>query len=205
MQREDEPQHFHFLKLYGRVSKTAASRFNASRRLRLHNSASLWTISLFSLGLIIVSLLQALAFSLPFSDKAVNLGQVTLSMTVLLISVILTMNNYGVRAEKFHACGLEMSELALKLERVEREDGTVEDYNAFAEAYSEILKRFDNHENVDFMLMKLQKPQHYELPWWYRVVAYGRFSAQFVPYAFLLCLEAVWIYALLSRISFAAA
>lgn len=197
MQRKDEPQNFHFLKLYGRVSKTAASRFNASRRLRLHNAASLWTISLFSLGLIIVSLLQALAFSLPFSDKAVNLGQVTLSMIVLLISVILTMNNYGVRAEKFHMCGLEMSELALKLERVEREDGTIEDYNAFAEEYSEILKRFDNHENVDFMLMKLQKPQHYTLPWWYQVIAYCRFSVQFVPYALLLGLEATWIYALL--------
>ncbi len=201
---DEESPRFHFHKLYGRVSKTAASRFNASRRLRLHNSASLWTISLFSLGLIVISLLQALAFALPFTDKAVNLGQVTLSMIVLLISVILTMNNYGVRAEKLHACGLEMSELALKLERVEREEAPIEDYNAYADAYGSILRRYENHDNIDFMLMKLKKSEFYKLRWWYGLVAYSRFATEFLPYVVLLALESVWINALLSRVTFTA-
>ena len=199
---EPESPLFHFHKLYGRVSKTAASRFNASRRLRIHNAASLWTISLFSLGLILVSLLQALALPLPYSDKLVNLIQVFLSITILVISVILTMNNYGIRAERFHACGLEMSEIALKLERVEREDGTIEDYNAFADEYSEILRRYDNHEQIDFMFMKLQKPQHYSEPRWFSFLVYARFGAQFLPYAVLLLLEALWIVALLSKVPF---
>jgi putative exporter of polyketide antibiotics len=63
-------------KLYGRASKTAASRFNAARRLKQLNQASLWTIALFSLGLIFVSLMQALDFSLPYGDRTVNLVQV---------------------------------------------------------------------------------------------------------------------------------
>src|SRR4051812_39751974 len=83
----------HFKKLYGRVSKTAAARYNATRRLRMHNAASLWTISLFSLGLILVSLLQALALPIPFAPAIVNLVQVFLSITILVISVILTMSN----------------------------------------------------------------------------------------------------------------
>jgi putative exporter of polyketide antibiotics len=78
-------------KLYGRASKTAASRFNAARRLKQQNLASLWTIALFSLGLIFVSLMQALEFSLPYSDRTVNLVEVFFSITILVISVILSM------------------------------------------------------------------------------------------------------------------
>lgn len=199
-----ESNDLHFRKLYGRISKTAASRFNASRRLNLHNNASLWTISLFSLGLILVSLLQSLAFSLPFPDKVVNLGQVTLSIIILVISVILTMKNYGVGAEKFHTCGLEMNELALKLERIENNEAAIDEYNRFTETYSGILKRYDNHENIDFMLMKLQKSEFYKLSKWYRPVTYLRFSMQFLPYAILLSLEILWIYALLSGVRFTA-
>lgn len=199
---DPESPQFHFHKLYGRVSKTAASRFNASRRLRIHNAASLWTISLFSLGLILVSLLQALSLPMPYPDKIVNLVQVFLSITILVISVILTMNNYGIRAERFHACGLEMNEIALRLERVEREDGTIEDYNAFADEYGEILRRYDNHEQIDFMFMKLQKPQHYSEPKWFPPLVYSRFGLQFLPYAILLSLEVTWIFTLLSKVVF---
>lgn len=188
----------HLEKLYDRVSKSAFARFNASRRLGYHNQASLWTISLFSLGLVFVSLLQALAFHLPFPDKLVNLVQVFLSITILVISSIMSMSNYAVRAERFHACGLEMNELALKLERLTEQEGTVDEHNAFANEYGEILRRYENHHNVDYNFVKLQKSEKYNLPWWFPAYVYLRFSFQFWPYAALLGMEFVWIVAIFS-------
>ena len=198
---DQEPHNPHLLKLYERVTKTAAARFNASRRLRQHNAASLWTISLFSLGLIIVSLLQALSFALPFSDKAVNLGQVTLSMIILMISVILTMNNYGLRAEKLHTCGLEMNELALRLERVQQKNSSQDEHSEISHTYSEILRRYDNHDEIDYEMMKLQKPEHYKLPRGFAIITYIHYAQGFLIYVILMFLEVLWIYALLSRVS----
>lgn len=190
---EQEQEELHYLKLYGRVSKTAANRFNAERRLRRHDQASLWTISIFSLILILGSLLQALEFDLPISAKAVNLGQSFLAITILVISVILSKSNYLSRAERFHNCGLELMELALRLERIEKADGTIQKYNAFAAEYAEILKRYENHANIDFMFMKLQKPQHYTLPFWYPPFVHVRYFLQFLPYITLLSLGLAWV------------
>ncbi|MBC7968375.1 MAG: SLATT domain-containing protein [Fuerstia sp.] len=192
----------HLERLYDRVSKTAASRFHASRRLSYHNQVSLWTISFFSLGLVFVSLVQSIGFVLPYPDKTINLVQVFLSITILVISAIMTMSNYAVRAERYHACGLEMNDLALKLERRVEKDGTVDEHNTFANIYGEILKRYENHHSIDFMFMKIQKSERYKLPWWYPGYVHVRFSVQFLPYIALLGMEFVWIFTLISNTSF---
>jgi hypothetical protein len=187
-----------YSKLYGRISKTASNRFYASRRLKAHNTISLWTISLFSLGLILVSLLQALSVPLGLSDKLVNLVQVLLSVAILIISIIVSMSNYGVRSEQFHACGLELNAMALKLERVENQPCDKVTYDELTDAYETVLKRYSNHETIDYLMMKTQKYEFYNLGALKIVVIYIRFFLHFLPYVILLALECLWIYKLLT-------
>ena len=194
----DPPAEPTYNKLYARISKTAAARFYASRRLKAHNTISLWTISFFSLGLILISLLQALSLPLGVSDKLINLVQVFLSVAILIISIIITMSNYGVRGEQFHACGLELSDMALKVERIENEPCNQELYDKLADDYGNVLKRYANHETIDYLLMKTQKYEFYRLGHLDRAWIYTRFSIRFSPYFALLVLELWWIVKLLS-------
>ena len=120
----------------------------------------------------------------------------------MVISSIIAMSNYAVRAERFHACGLEMNELALKLERLTEQDGTIDEHNTFANLYGEILKRYENHHNIDFNFVKLQKSDRYNLSWWFAPYVYFRFSLQFWPYLALLGMEFAWIFTLISQTHF---
>lgn len=113
------------------------------------------------------------------------------------------MSEYGVRAERYHSCGLELNNLSVRLERICLAEGSAAAAPPeFEQEYGQILRRYDNHENVDFMFMKLQKRQHYQLPALYPVVAYARYAAYFVPFVVLLSLEFGWIYALVVGTTF---
>jgi hypothetical protein len=97
-----------------------------------------------------------------------------------------------------------LNNLSLRLERICLSEGPgATPPPEFEQEYGEILRRYDNHENVDFMFMKLQKRQHYDLRPLYPAVAFARYAAYFVPYIVLLCLEFVWIYKLVTGTTFA--
>jgi len=97
--------------LYRKMKKTAKARFNCAKRFQRHQAFSLWSVSLFSAGLIGMTLLSALHIQTRLSPPYFDLVQIMLALLVLVLSLLLSANNYSDRAEKLHRCALELNEL----------------------------------------------------------------------------------------------
>jgi hypothetical protein len=132
------------------ISKTVASRFQASRRLTLHNNLSLFSITLFSILLILVSMVQAVGLKFAISDYVVNIGQLFLSILVLCFSIAITMSDFSLKASKQHDCGMELNELVTYLKNKWDIALSDEEYDDGVKKYYSILAKYENHLDVDF-------------------------------------------------------
>src|SRR5438874_13381109 len=81
--------------LYRKMKKTAKARFNCAKRLANHQTYSLWSVSLFSVGLIGMTLLSALNIPTNLSARYYNLLEIMLALLVLVLSLLLSANNYS--------------------------------------------------------------------------------------------------------------
>lgn len=152
--------------LYRKMKKTAMARFECATRMRRHQKFSLWSISIFSAGLIIFPLLHAFGVPTYISTGWLNVMQVVMALMVLVLSLLISANNVGDKAEKMHKCGLELNALcheALPHCRAELCDVAL--YESFRGRYSQILNVYENHEDLDFdrVQMKLGEvsPKHW--------------------------------------------
>ncbi|CAI8732853.1 SLATT domain-containing protein [Pseudomonas sp. IT-P294] len=132
------------------ISKTVASRFQASRRLTLHNNLSLFSITLFSILLILVSMVQAVGLKFAVSDYVVNIGQLFLSILVLCFSIAITMSDFSLKSSKQHDCGMELNELVTYLKNKWDIELSDDEYNDSVKKYYSILAKYENHLDVDF-------------------------------------------------------
>lgn len=132
------------------ISKTVASRFQASRRLTLHNNLSLFSITFFSILLILVSMVQATGLKFGVNDYVVNIGQLFLSILVLCFSIAITMSDFNLKAHRQHDCGMELNELVTYLKN--KWDVTLSDaeYEDGVKRYYAVLGKYENHLEVDF-------------------------------------------------------
>lgn len=189
----------HFEELYDRVQKTANSRFNAHRRLTHHNNASLWTISCFSTGLIVIPLIQTFGLEMRFTAEYASFIQVVLAIVILVISIILNMTNFAVRADNIHTCGMTLNTFARKVHRYINEPPEANDYDRLVNEYECILQCYENHSNTDYLFTKLRMTDHYKNPWWFSVYVRMLYTVQFLPYIMLLSIELIWIYMLVTH------
>lgn len=189
----------HFEELYDRVQKTANSRFNAHRRLIHHNNASLWTITCFSTGLIIIPLIQTFGLQTRFSSEYINFIQVVLAIVILIISIILNMTNFAVRADKVHTCGMTLNAFARKIHKCINEPLSSDKYDEIVNEYERVLQKYENHSNVDYLFTKLRMTNYYKNPWWFFAYVRIIYMVQFLPYILLLSIEFFWIYMLVTR------
>ncbi|MGY2177719.1 SLATT domain-containing protein [Pseudomonas azotoformans] len=131
------------------ISKTVSARFQASRRLDFHNKLSLFSISLFSIILILVALLQLVGFRFSFGDVVVNIGQVFLSIVILCFSIAISMSDFSLRSFKFHECGVQLNELAYKLMNKWGVVLSDREYEERLSEYFNILSKYENHTESD--------------------------------------------------------
>lgn len=131
------------------ISKTVAARFQASRRLDFHNKLSLFSISLFSIILILVALLQLVEFNFSFGNVAVNIGQVFLSIVILCFSIAISMSDFSLKSSKHHECGVQLNELVYKLMNKWGVTLTDQEYEQRLSEYFNILSKFENHTEAD--------------------------------------------------------
>jgi hypothetical protein len=131
------------------ISKTVAARFQASRRLDFHNKLSLFSISLFSIILILVALLQLVEFNFSFGNVAVNIGQVFLSIVILCFSIAISMSDFSLKSSKHHECGVQLNELVYKLMNKWGVTLTDQEYEQRLSEYFNILRKFENHTEAD--------------------------------------------------------
>ncbi|MCK1784906.1 MULTISPECIES: SLATT domain-containing protein [Pseudomonas] len=131
------------------ISKTVAARFQASRRLDFHNKLSLFSISLFSIILILVALLQLVEFDFSFGSVAVNIGQVFLSIVILCFSIAISMSDFSLKSSKHHECGVQLNELVYKLMNKWGVTLSDQEYEQRLSEYFNILSKFENHTETD--------------------------------------------------------
>jgi len=189
----------HFDELYDRIVKTASCRFAAHDRLKDHHNASLWTITFFSMGLITIPLVQTFGLEISFSQNYVNFIQVVLAIVILVISVLLNMTNFSVRAEKMHQCAMSLNSIARRLHRHINDRSGADEYESFVKEYDDVLQRFDNHSTIDYLYAKNHLSKYYKNSIFFGLYVKSRYFFQFLPYLFLLGVEASWLYLMVSK------
>jgi hypothetical protein len=169
------------------MKKTALARFECATRMRRHQTYSLWTISIFSAGLIIFPIVKAFGIPIHVSAGAFDVMQVGLALMVLVLSLLVSANNVGDKAEKMHRCGLEVNALChevLPFCRTDTDDK--EKYESFRLRYAQILAVYENHDPIDFEQVKLLLPTEYNLTGPQRFFIRLRYWLNFWVYAALM-------------------
>ncbi|HDY8183053.1 TPA: SLATT domain-containing protein [Vibrio vulnificus] len=163
-----------FRNLYKKMDSTSKTRFNASRRLKLHSKFSAYIIVFISLGLILVTLMQAYSLGSNINNKIVGLFQAFSSIAVLVYSLLIDRNNYSSTSEKMYSCAAQLGELKQEVRPyLEDKSHNEEKYLEFKNKYHQLLKLYETHSNNDFRgdyyRAKLEMPEDYEITgfdWW---------------------------------------
>jgi hypothetical protein len=151
------------------IRLTAACRFSATNRLRRHESLSLFSISMSSLAVVIVSLMEPFGLKLAIPSNAVNLICAALSLMILVVSLMVSGYKYGERAEKMHAGAVEINSVARRLEPAVKA-GDMPEIERLTEIYESILKIYENHRPVDYRVAQVNRyPEHYGITIWNRI------------------------------------
>ncbi len=147
---------------------TKGARFQASQRNKKLNSLSTQTIGYLSAYLIIINLGYVYDFSFVGDITANQIGIITtaLSILILIYSLFENAKNHSLKAEKFHQCGLEIAELYNELRMVKTYNLNANinsQVQAISEKYDVLLRKYENHDPVDFLSFKSSKPKYFEL------------------------------------------
>ena len=174
---------------------TSSARFNASRRLRLHQDVSLWAVSVFSVVLIVVPLLEPFGVKTNLNSQLVNLLNIVAAIIILVISILVNSSNFAERSEKMHRCALELNALArdveLRIQEAGVEATNIKDLQA---RYDEILTRYENHEDMDFRVAQVKKAaEFYSIKWWQRVRLFVDTLKSFSLYFVLMLVAVLYI------------
>lgn len=162
-----------FNNLYKKIDATSKTRFHAARRLRLHSKCSTYIVVLISLGLILISLMQAYSLGNNIGSSLVGLIQVFSAIAVLVYSLLIDKHDYSNLSEKMYSCASKLGELKQKIHPHLETEYEKEAYDQFRDEYHRILKLYETHSNNDFRgdytRAKLEMPENYTIEgkdWW---------------------------------------
>lgn len=168
------------------ISKTASSRFQASRRFALHNYLSLLSVSFFSLVLIITSTPQIANYKFLANPTIVNIGQLSLSILLLSLSIAIGLSDFSLKSHQHHACGMELNKLATLLKNKWDQHLESAEYNEYIEKYYLILEKYENHLEIDHKKANQSKCIFSKIS----ILYYSRFSI----YIIMISLALGWVY-----------
>lgn len=146
-----------FDELYRKVNIVTNIRYISARRFRFNQQLSQWTITFISLLLILIPLLQALDMTLRHDQKLFDVVSVFLAILVLVYSLLISMENYSVRAEKMQNCGTELSNLTRDIYPYLGAKHHKNHYNNFSVRYQNILEKYENHDSIDYKKYTIEK------------------------------------------------
>lgn len=160
-------QEGNFKNLYKKMDATSKTRFHASRRLKIHAKWATYTVVIISLGLILISLMQAYSLGANIDSKLVGLMQVFSSVTVLVYSLLIDKNDYSSLSEKMYSCASQLGELKQKIRPQVDLEFDEDKYHEFKDEYHQILKLYETHSSNDFRgdyyRAKLEMPEFYNI------------------------------------------
>lgn len=154
-----------------KIWSTRGSRFGASLRLakmaKLSNlSTSLLSGYLIAVGLMTVYNVHNSGF---IEENVLAYGITLLSILSLVFAQYENTQDYNGRAKSHHECGLELSTIYSKLRifKTLNSKSTEEEKKEFAEVisseYDLVLKKYENHEDIDHDIFRASKGEYYEL------------------------------------------
>ncbi|WPR70613.1 SLATT domain-containing protein [Flavobacterium sp. NG2] len=148
---------------------TKGSRFIASSRLKSTNKLSSYSIGFLSGYMIIIGLLSVFNLNNAQIINNEQLGFIStgLSILILVFSQLEAANDYALKSDKFHNCALEISDLYNKLRYLKTNIINEDEINKLAMdlsiEYGNILKKYENHESIDFEYFKISKNDYFKL------------------------------------------
>ena len=175
-----------------RARRTAKARFVAAQRFELHNLCSRCTVAIASIALLTIPLLQAFDLSTNLNSQQLNVIQILLAVVILVFSLLLSGEEYAVKANRMHRCGIELNALAQKsreLNVLAQKNGKQVDDEMqlrLLEQYHNVIQRCDNHQQIDFDMQKLQNHKDYFETrfqhWWATIQIRPRYWLRFSLY-----------------------
>lgn len=150
---------------------TKGSRFNANKRLlqiAKHSNLSNTMLSIYLIAFGLISVYNIYDESLI--EKGVLPYLLTcLSIFLLAFGLIENAKNYQLRAAEFHNCGIQLSKLynnlrVFKTMNTSANDHVKEEFaRTLSAEYEVILEKFENHEPIDYEVLKVSHPDYFEL------------------------------------------
>lgn len=185
-------------KLQKAMRTTAQARFAASVRLKQKSKAYFFTSTLFSLGLILISLLQIAGVTGALQNSDISAMTTFLAVAVLVYSVTAGTAHYEVRSEQLNECGDKIMNLIRSLNLSIEFSKTVSE-SVIAECqfrYHLIVTDTEPHSRNDYRRVMLdRKPEERALPFSQSTenAKYYFFRGlEFLPHIALLSLEALF-------------
>lgn len=177
--------------LYRRLRLTAGARFNAARRLTRHDTLAQWSLALSSVALVGLGLVHALGIETALSPRALNVIQVILAVLVLVTSLLISRDNFALRADRMHRCGIALNTLKRRMEPRLAMTHDESFFQSVSEEYDRILNEHENHEPVDYDLYRFEKAAEFYPEFkgwqlrWARARARFAYGLVFWPYLFV--------------------
>lgn len=150
-------------KLASSMKSTAASRFNASKRLK-RLDVRLTALAAFTAALVI--LLSVAPFIWEISERGNQLIAaltVGLSLTMLAASLLQFASAFGVDAELHHRSALQIQALRRAMvASAKAENWSLNSYLEFSKRYSDVLELYAlNHDDIDFARYRLENAEEF--------------------------------------------
>lgn len=183
---------------------TKGARFTASHRLKTTGKLSSYSIGFLSGYMIIIGLLSVFKLNNAEIISNEHLGFIStgLSILILVFSQLESANDYTLKADRFHNCALEISDLYNKLRYLKTNLKIDEEINKLAQdlsqEYGAVLKKYENHESIDFEYFKISKNDYFKLSNWkiFRI-KFQYYIRTKLLYHFLIVAPALVIYLIL--------
>lgn len=149
---------------------TKGARFNASQRNYTLNKLSSRSIGYLSAYLIIIGVINVYDISIfgySFTDKEIGFITTSISVLILLFSQLESSENFLLKAERYHLCSLEISELynehRLCKHKKLNEEEEVKVLSRINTKYEELLKKYDNHAPIDYEIFMCSKSEYFKV------------------------------------------
>ena len=144
---------------------TKGSRFKAAERCERQNDRYTKIIAFVSAYMIIINVINICRIpTLSIDDNFIITITTGFSIILLVASQFIYARNYAVKAERFHCCALDISDIYNRL-RIEKDKNKM-DIKGLTDEYESILTRCDNHLPIDYEMFKLTKADYFKLSWW---------------------------------------
>jgi len=149
---------------------TSGARFQASNRLKRKHKNSSRSISFLTSYVILFTLFDYLFLQKngTIDSGLIIFVNITFSLLILVFSQLESASDYNVRALKYHNCAIEISDLYKQLRKLktkidddsQKDEAFWKEVDQIDASYSEVLKRYDNHEPIDLKLFKANTPKY---------------------------------------------